>query len=268
MEHFKTIKIVSVALGFLLFLLLAHLLGQGTERPFDPIGPLETASFEKALDRRLAIYAWGIWPRDAKFDNAIPGQSLPIDYVERLKTWLTRILKKDLLAERIDPNGWRGIRKLDGRSDFIVGQFKNVDQIVTTQFRADGLLLGITALSKNYFPNGVDNLTNADIVKAATSLVNYPQDKLGNIIVEKHIEYLGEGERKTLVCYGKLKDADYNEMKPPILPRRPGEKAENMPTWWNHFPFWIIKGKIFIAFSMVNWETFPASLDPYVFKLE
>jgi hypothetical protein len=55
-------------------------------------------------------------------------------------------------------------------------------------------------------------------------------------------------------------------MKPPI-PAPPGQKADNIPTWWNFMPFWVAKGKIFISTTIVDWETMPMNLDRYVFKL-
>ena len=67
--------------------------------------------------------------------------------------------------------------------------------------------------------------------------------------MEKHFEEMGEGENKTFVCFGKLRDSGYNPKKPPL------SNGKNIPTWWNHMTFWITKEKIFISMSMVNWET-------------
>lgn len=260
MKRTKIVRLVSVVLGVAGLFCGVRLLAVAKAPRFELVGPPETALLEKTLRARLGVYAWGIWPRDEKFDGAVPGQNLPKKYVERLKTWLPRILKKDLLPETIDPNQWRGIRKLDGWSDFVIGQHEKADPNAKVEFRADGLLLGITAVSEDYFPNGVAGVTDDQIIKGITGLLNYPKDKVQSITLEKHFEQMGEADNKVMVCYGKLRDKEYDETKPPLPDGR------NMPTWWNCMPFWMTKGKVFVSASMVNWESFPASLDPYVFK--
>ena len=258
MKHAKIVKLVSAVLGVAGLFWAAELLAVAKAPRFEIVGPPETARLEKTLGSRLGVYAWGIWPRTEKFQKAVAGPNVPEKYVQRMETWLSRILRKDFLPDKLDPNRWHGFGKLDGWSDFVIGQYINTAQDATVQFRGDGLLLGITVLSKEFFSNGVAGLTDDQVIKAITSLVNYPEDKVKDITIEKHFEEMGDPNNKVLVCYGKLRAPE-----PTIVLYRFKRKVR---TWWSFMPFWITKNKIFICTSMVNWESFPASLDPYVFK--
>jgi len=259
--------IVSMALGLLL-LLATNILGRETQSPgFKIAGPPETASLEKDLDKRLGGYAWGIWPRPEILKGALRGQELPQKYISRLQKWLPIIIEKEYLPKKIDPNQFYGLKRLHGAGDFIIGELQNPKKIVTVQFQANGLALVFTAISKNYFPDGVESISDSEVIKVITGLVNYPADQIKTITIEKKIEAMGDEDRKVLVCFGKLRAGGYDETKPPIHPH-PDKKPENVPTWWNHMTFWITKGKIFFSTTMVDWEKNPSNLDPYVFKLE
>jgi hypothetical protein len=260
MTSVKRKKLVHIGIWCLVLIGVHDLIGASRKGGYQPVGPLQTVELEKALVGRLPVYGWGIWPRAEKFQEAVQGPNLPTEYVQRMKTWLPRIVSEEFLPDELDPNQWHGIRKLDGCSDFVTGQYKNRAESATVQFRADGLLLGITISSRDFFPNGIAGVTDEETIKAITRLMKYPADKVESITLEKEIEEMGERDNKVFVCHGRVKDKGYDETKPA------SPDGKNMRTWWNYMPFWISKNKIFICTSMVNWETFPASLDPYVFK--
>ncbi|MHC4867715.1 MAG: hypothetical protein ACYTEX_26895 [Planctomycetota bacterium] len=282
MKRADVMKVMSVVVVVLALLSCAQLMGKVEGPRFERVGPAETARLEKTLWARLGVYAWGIWPSSEKLKGGIPSSKLPERYLDRSKTWLGRILKEDLLPEVMEANEWRGLRKANGYNDFIVGQWRTTSKTRTVKFRATGLLLVVTVVSEEYFPNGVSGLTDDDIIKAITDLVNYPEDKIKEITIEKQFEEMGEPNKKALVCYGKLRAPEPALTPPPKRrarprgtkpestvpepPRQTRKKGHPYPTWWSHMPFWMTKNKIFFCSSMVNWETFPATLDPYVFK--
>jgi hypothetical protein len=268
MSGLRIDTIINISLGFIL-LLTHNASGQEKQSPgFKLAGPPETASLEKELNRRLGVYSDGIWPRTEILQSALRGVELPELYISRLQKWLPIIIKKEYLPDIIDPNQFYGTPQLHGPGDFIIGELHNPKQNVTVQFQADGIGLVFTAISKNYFPNDVNNLTDADIIKAIASLVKYPEDKIRTISIEKKTEAMGDVDKKVLVCYGKLRSDGYDEAKPPFsTSTRTQGKMENVRTWWNYMTFWMTKGKIFFSATMVNFETNPSTLDPYVFKL-
>ena len=184
------------------------------ERKFVSVGPPESEGLEKALDKKLAVYAYGFWPREEKFEDSKSSNELPKKYVDRLDVWVHKIINKNLLPESIDPNVWKGIKKLHLR-DYIVGQFKSPQKDITLKIQADGLLFLITAESDEFFPDGVSGLTNEQIIKTITSLVNYPKEEVNDIILEKNTELLGDDKFKTNVCYGKIRDGQYDPMRGP-----------------------------------------------------
>jgi hypothetical protein len=265
MRMLSVVITMSVILGLAVLILPLCAWGEEQQSPaFELVGPPETASFEKALDRRLGGYAWGIWPRPEKLAGALRGAELPERYVNRLQAWLPRIIRKEFLPDRIDPNQLYGIPRLRGERNFIIGEFRRPEQRTTAQFQSNGLGVVITVQTESLFSTGVDKLSDADIVKTIASLVNYPEDKIKTIILEKHFEEIGETDKKVAVCYGKLRSDGYNEKRAPFHTKE--GKMENVPTWWNYMPFWMTKDKLFISCTMVDWETMPASLDPYIFK--
>jgi len=261
MKRARIVRIVGIVVGAACLLWPAELVGRISGPDFQLVGPPETAELEGALSKRLGVYAWGIWPRAEKLEKAIAGPNLPKEYVQRIQTWVETILSKDLFPKAMDPNQWYGLLKANGYNDFIVGQWQNAKGTVRVQFRATGLLLVVTATSKQYFPDGPAGLTDQQIINAITALVNYPEEKVKDIAIEKHFEQMGDPNNRVLVCYGKLMDRQYDGTKAPL------PDGTNMPIWWNHMTFWVTKNKIFFSSSTVNWESFPASLDPYVFKL-
>ncbi|MHC4867716.1 MAG: hypothetical protein ACYTEX_26900, partial [Planctomycetota bacterium] len=194
MKRSSLIKVVSIGVGVFAVLSGVELMGKGTGPRFKLVGPAETARLEKTLWARLGVYAWGIWPSSERLKGGIAASKLPERYLDRSKTWLGRILKEDLLPEVKEPNQWRGLRRANAYNDFIVGRWRNAKEGVTVEFRTTGLLLVVTATSKEYFPNGVSALTDDDIIKALTDVVNYPQDKIKEITIEKHFEEMGDPE--------------------------------------------------------------------------
>lgn len=259
----KAIKrIISIGVAILLFLLTLQLMAESKKETYEPHGPAETAAIELALHKRLPVYAWGIWPREDKFEGAIEGDRLPKRYINKLKIWLPRVLKKDFLPYEIKQNQWYGIRRLHACRDFVVGRFQNSKQNTIIQFKANGVGLVITAISEQYFSEEIAQMTDVKIIKAVTKLLNYPEEKAQRITVEKHFEEVGKGASKILVCYGKLRDTGYDETKPA------SPDGQNMRTWWNYIPFWITRGKICISTTTVKWENYWANLDGIFFKLE
>jgi len=265
MKRFRGIATVGLIWSFT-FLSSSGCAGeQARQSPnFEVVGPQETAAFERSLDRRLAAYAWGIWPRSERLAGALRGADLPKQYVNRLQTWLQRIVRKELLPVRIDPNQFYGIARLRGGHNFIIGRLSRPGQSTTVQFQANGLRIVITAQSQSLFPNGVYQLSDADIIKAIAGLLNYPEEKVASITIEKHFEELGETDKKIPVCYGRLRSDGYDEKKGPFQTKE--GRMVNIPTWWNDMIFWVRPGELFISSTMVDWETMPANLDPYVFK--
>jgi hypothetical protein len=265
MRYYKIITIVIMSLGFL-SLLSTNLPGQEVQSPgFVLAGPPETASLEKELDKRLGGYAWGIWPRTEIIKSALLGKELPEQYIKRIREWLPIVIKKEYLPDKIDPNQFYGLPRLHGAGDFIIGELSNLKQDAVIQFQANGLGMVFTVTSEKYFPNDVNGISDAEIIQEITGLLNYPEDQIKSIKIDKKIEAMGDVDKKIIVCYGKLRSGGYDESKAPF--RTPQGKMENVPTWWNHMAFWIAKGKIFFSTTMVNWENSPSTLDPYVFKL-
>jgi hypothetical protein len=248
-----TIGIVFAVLGTARSIVWA----EGPE--YELVGPPETGQLESTLGKRLGVYAWGIWPRAEKLEKGIPGAKLPKQYVQRIREWAQIIVTKDLFPDAMDPNQWYGLPKANGYNNFIVGEWDNADETVRVQFRATGLLFVVTATSSQYFPDGPGGLTDQQIVKAITALTNYPDDKVGDIAVEKHLEEMGDPNHRVLVCYGKL-----SAPRPTV--KRYGSEEKEIRTWWSDMQFWVTKNRVFFSCSMVNCESFPASLDPYVFK--
>jgi len=235
---------------------------------YQPKGPSDTAALEIALRERLPVYVEGIWPRTEILDSAPHGRQLPKKAVERLQTWLSRIVRREFLPESMDPNQWYGIRKLHLNHDYIIGQFRKPVEGVTIQFQANGVSLAITAISDSYFPDGVDGIADAEIIEVLTTLVNYPRDMVQSITVEKHVEAMGEAGKKVSVCYGKLWSRGYDPMKPAYYSQPPESELKNVRTWWNFMTFWIVKGKLFFSTTMVNWETRPSTAAPFMFRLD
>ena len=100
---------------------------------YEPKGPDETVSFEKALRKSLGGYVTGIWPRENIINDAIRGEQLPDEYVKRLKKWITLIVNKNYLPENLDPNEWYGIKKLHFNQNYIIGQFSKLKQDFTNR---------------------------------------------------------------------------------------------------------------------------------------
>lgn len=258
-------NIILLTLLLLLpFVTLAGAISQKEE--YEPKGPAETAAFEKALRKSLGVYVKVIWPRDEILAKAIRGKQLPNNAVRKSQMWLNRIVKKEFLPEKMDPNQWYGIKKLHFNQDYILGQFYKSERDVTLQFQTNGGGLSITAISKNYFPNDVGGISDAEIVKAITGLVNFPKDQIKTIKIEKKIEAMGDEDKKVLVCHGKLRAGGYDEKKGPY-PYNSGEKRL-FRTWWNYMHFLISKDRIFIYTTIINWETSPSTSAPYIFKLD
>jgi len=257
----RTIIVITVSLPLVL------IVGAMAEEAYEVKGPDETAAMETSLRRRLGVYVCGIWPRPEILAGGLCGDKLSQKDVQQLQTWLRRIVRKEYQPEKMDPNQWYGIRKLHFGQDYIIGQSSMPAEDVVLQFQANGVGLRITSISQKIFPKGVDGITDANIIEAITSLVNYPQDMIQSIILEKKIEQMGEAGKEISVCYGRLLSGGHNPNKPPVKPR-PDAKVENLPTWCNHMTFWATKGKLFISTTMVNWETIPATTAPLQFRLD
>lgn len=254
------------------------------ERKFVSVGPPETEGLERALDKRLPVYAYGIWPREEKFKDSKPSKELPKEYIDRLNEWVPKIINNELLPKNIDPNIWIGLKKLH-QSDYIIGQIVNAKKDITLKIQADGCFFLITAESKKFFPDGISKITDEQIIKTITSIVNYPKEEVNDIVLEKNIEVLGDEKFKEEICYGKIRDSQYDPMRGLGLTQTEIEQSlrdlgmgkitrdelnklqmKNIRTWWNYLPFWINKGRIFISAGML--DKTPVTYEPYIFKLE
>jgi len=253
---------------FLVSLPAIVLAGVVVDEAYEPKGPTETAGLETALRKRLGVYVEGIWPRAEVLAGATRGKQLPEKDVQRLQAWLRRIVKKSLVPERVDPNAWYGVRRLHFNQDYIIGQFPTSPQGITLQFQANGVGLTLTGASASFFPNGVAGISDAEIIKAITGLVNYPEDMVPSIALEKKVEQMGETNKEVSVCYGKLRSGGYDPMRSPYHSPPPENELKNVPTWWNHMTFWMTKGRVFISTTMVNWETMPSTTAPFIFRLD
>lgn len=227
---------------------------------FKSKGPSKLSLLRKSLDKELGVYAWGIWPGRKAFEKSIRGPNLKSEYTNKIKTWLRIVLNKELLPPSLDSKKWHGIGRFH-RLSSILGQFHSPKQRALVQFYATGIDLGITATSEKRFGVDVSNITDAKIVQMMTKLLNYPEDKVAKIVINKKhtIEVETDGD-SILVCCGLLTCDGFD-------PNIPGDR-ENIQTWWNCIFFWIIDGTISIHTTTVPWETWPANPSEFLFKFE
>jgi hypothetical protein len=225
-------------------------------------GPSKLSLFKTPLRKRLPIYARGIWPDTKEFKESIVGKYLKSEYIKKLETWLPIIINKDFLPEKIDPTKWYGIPKPhEIRNSYILSQFYNKNSDTLLQFQADGVHLGVTVTSEKHFAVDVRNITDGKIIQLMTKLLNYPEEKVSRISIEKYIQEIGDNENKTFVCYGRLRCESFDETK------APKPNGENIRTWWNYIPFWIVDGTVSIHTTTVKWEAYPATLEGIFFEL-
>ena len=227
---------------------------------FKSKGPAKLPLLRKALRKELEVYAWGIWPERKSFEKSIKGANLKSRYTNKIKTWLPIVLNEELLPPSLDSEKWHGIGRVH-RLSSILGQFHSPKQGALVQFYATGIDIGVTATSEKRFGVDVANITDAKIVQMMTKLLNYPEDKVDKITIEKkHTIEVDTDDERIIVCCGLLTCDGFD-------PNNPLDR-ENIQTWWNCIFFWIIDGTISIHTSTVPWETFPMNTKRYMFKFE
>ncbi len=256
-----TRKEVSKLLVLTIVLALSvDLFAAGDESGYRSKGPLLVSSLKGQLQSKLPIYIRGIWPELAAFEKCIDGTNLESKYVDKTKSWLSTILKTDALPGNLESTKWHGLPKLHSGASHILGQFYNSKQDILTQFQADGVGLSLTCTSEKYFTVDIASITDDMIIQMMSEVLNFPEGKVSDIAIEKHVQQMSVGEDKVPVCYGKLRCNGYDE-KSAATP-----SGDNMRTWWNFIPFWIVDGTVSINTTTVKWEQYPATLNGIFFE--
>jgi hypothetical protein len=214
------------------------------------IGPPDTASIEKALCDLLPVYASGIWPREEKLSGAVKSSDINKNYISRIEESLGRVLKEDIrptaslgVGDIYGTDKWVVVPELRWGSDFILGQFvsRNKEIQGNVEFQATDRDVTIAINSAKLFPSAGNDLDDTKVVEAICAILNIPQDKIGDLQIERHSAFLGD--RKIPVCYGKIR-CNWNE-------RKPDDKTRE---WWSYMPFWIAKGKVCVSVSTIDWK--------------
>jgi hypothetical protein len=211
---------------------------------YEPVGPNETASLEKELRYKLAGYNCGFWPRSEKLVGAIPGKSLPKEFIHSIESWLPKVLTVSLLPEKLDPNNWLGVRKLYFNRNRIIGRFSpHIDPNTVVEFKGAYRSLDITIHSETLFQTSTSEMTNERIKEMLAKILRIPNEKKDKIEIKSHIEKLADVD----ICYGKM-FCEWTEESNPFKTER---------RWWSYVPFWYKKGMIFVSITTVEKDDLP-----------
>lgn len=241
-----------IVIGILIITINASLYAQEGNSDYKSKGPSKLSELKNTLHDKLPIYERGIWPESKAFEKVVNEKDIKSDYIHKLKTWMPIILNKSVLPDRLESTQLYGIPKLHEGGSFVIGQYYSPIGNILVQYQANGVDMAVTATSEKYFSTKVKSISDGEIIDMIRRLTNYPIEKVKNIVIEKHIEEVGDNDSKVLLCYGKIRCDGFNEMKAPT--------AENVRTWWNYVPFWIVDGTISINTTTVKWETYPSNL--------
>jgi hypothetical protein len=238
---FCALRILTVCAAFTAF--GSEALGQ--ENVYNPLGPEETASFEKGLEELLPVYTCGIWPRPEKLATAEKPSKYWIAHNEK---WLGHILKDDIKpkGELWNSDQWVMVPELRfWANDYILGRFSCASDRIQgdVDFEASDGSITLVFHSPTLF--GKTDLDDSGVRQAVVQVLNIPAQFIDELKVERHSAAIGDD--KTSICYGKI----FWKWDPNKATAWPASKERE---WWSFMPFWIAKDKLCINVSTIDWK--------------
>ena len=205
-------------------------LGQAKD-VFEPVGPSETASIERALHERLPVYAWSIWPRKEIIEQGKAASELRADYLDEVKWQVRTTVRPRLLNtdedDRWEPDTskWVGIRARKDR--FIIGawdaEFSGRAARVEIQAYSNGLCVSVHQKDIGKAVNAMKDEAVVQLVGNVLRLEKGPEYK-----VSSKTEPMGDGQSP--IKYGII-TADWD---PTLM----------YYEWWRHIRFWVARDQI------------------------
>lgn len=209
---------------------------------YSPLGPMETASLERALYDRLPMYVLGIWPLT---EQLVRAQRPADNHIAERAVWLERIL-----ADEVKPTGvrygsdqWIMVPDMRWNSDFILGRFASQDKHLqgNVEFQASPMQITLAFHADDLF--STDGVSDARVREMVCRVLKIPGEHIDELRVEKQLARLGDNGTK--VCYGKIL---WNWDPTASWP------ADKNREWWSHIPFWIADGKLCVSVTTFDWK--------------
>lgn len=222
-------------------------------RPYVPLGPPETADFERGLHKLLPVYADGVGICDSRWATGVKADRLSSKDAARLATYQTKIADwfDDIAVAELHPEKskkatWPMFRKLRYRGTLILGRYSSraADgpyKGATVRFDASDRMLDLTVKSATLFSQPAEALSEGQLIEVLTKVLRIPVATIDEIVVDKRLDSVAGRQ----VCHGKAW-CDWDD-QPPVQPRAWADRK-----WWSVITFWYTKGQMFT--SVYTWD--------------
>ncbi|MGB2985428.1 MAG: hypothetical protein WBE26_06050, partial [Phycisphaerae bacterium] len=168
-------------------------------------GGRDSVSLEKALDKFLPRYVWGVGVSPKILGRGMPKDKIPSAYVSKIETWVSRVLRPGVKPKNPEEIVMLGIPKLHYNRDYIIGHLAcescdASDRTKAVEFQADDRRLDLTIHSANVKVPLSGVWSAPEIVAVVTRFLNIPEDRVPRFTVEHHVAEVDA----IRVYYGKL----------------------------------------------------------------
>lgn len=220
-------------------------------RPYVPLGPPETADFERGLDEIQPGYTLGVGLSDARWQTGQKATDLsPADaerlahYQNSVAAWLAVILRAELQPAPSAKTEWPLFRKLRWDVNFICGRHQSQArdgpyQKAQLHFASTSFYLDLTVASETLFSVPAETMSDEEVIEAAAKVVCIPLER--DISVVKRVASVAG----RTVCHGTiwidLDEQAYNDNYYP--------KGRH---WWSMISFWYVQGRMNLG--MCTWD--------------